>query len=339
MIFSDNRKSAIKKLKNLFFSLKAEVKDYREKMDLTFENPILPNNVEYTERSYGGVACDVLSPEIYNTKRVILYIHGGCFVGGSRKSYRPFVAALAAAVSSRAIVPDFRLAPTHAYPAALDDVQAVFRTLYTEELVANSLDNSKDIDNSRPQIIVMADGSGASIALGLVLSLRDRFRLAVNKVILFSPWLDVSVDSKKFNEKKAGDELYSAEAMKRSAELYTFQDNRNIPLISALKATKEQLAGFPEVYIQMGSKEFLLDDAKSFKNLLVEAGNECTLDIWKNMPSMFQLADEYLEESHLAVERIGKLFTARNVDESDSQTQIQLTLEKKERISEENKWN
>ena len=328
MTFSRDRKAAVKKLKNLFFSQKMEVKDYREKLEEVFGNPILPNNVEFSEHNYGGVACDILSPELYNTKRVILYIHGGCFVGGSRKSVRPFAAALAAAVSSRAVVPEFRLAPTHAYPASLDDVQSVFRTLYTEELVANSLDNGRDTLKSKPEIIIMADGSGASIAMGLVLSLRERYRDSIKKVILFSPWLDVSVDSKKFKEKKAGDELYTAEAMRRSAELYTYQDNRNIPLVSVLKSTKEQLEGFPPVFIQMGSKEFLLEDALTLKTMLEQAGSECTVDVWKGMPAMFQLVDESLEEPHLAIEKIGKLFTARKVLSSDSQTQIQLELER-----------
>ncbi len=330
MAFSSDRRSAVKKLKNLFFSQKMEVKDYREKLEEIFGNPILPNNVECAEHNYGGVACDILSPELYNSKRIILYIHGGCFVGGSRKACRPFAAALSSAVSSRAVVPEFRLAPTHAYPASLDDVQSVFRTVYTDELVANSLDNGHDTDKAKPEIIIMADGSGASIALALVLSLRERFREAIKKVILFSPWLDVSADSKKFKEKKCSDELYSGEAMRRCAELYTFQDNRSIPLVSVLKSTKEQLEGFPPVFIQMGEKEFLLEDAKNFKAMLEEAGCECTLDVWKGMPAMFQLADEYLEESHLAVEKIGKLFTARKVQSSDSQTEIQLELERKE---------
>lgn len=323
------RKPALKKLKALYFSTKAEVKDFRQKMDAVFEESILPNGVDFSERNYSNVPCDLLSPVLYNSRRIILYIHGGCFVGGSRVAYRAFVASLASSISSRAVVPEFRLAPTHAYPASLDDVQNVFRTLYTEELVANSLDSSGDTESSKPEIIIIADGSGASIAMGLVLSLRERFRLAVKKVILFSPWLDVSVDSQKFKEKKAGDELTCAQSIKKSAELYTFQENRNIPLVSPLKATREQLEGFPPVYIQMGEDEFLKEDAEKLKALLLEAGSECVLDICKGMPAMFQMADEYFEDSHLAIERIGALFTKRQIDGSDSQREIRLTLETK----------
>ncbi len=323
---SSQRKAALKKLKNLFFSTKSEVKDYRKKFDSTFENPLLSNNVEFFERNYASVVCDILSPELYNTKRIILYVHGGCFIGGSRKAYRPFVASLASALSSRAVIPEFRLAPTHPFPSSLEDVQSVFRTMYTEELIAGSLDSSDK--RTVPEIIIMADGSGASIALALCLSLNEKFRAAVKQIVLFSPWLDVSVDSKKFSLKKNGDELFTADALRRCAELYTFQDNRNIPLVSPLKATKEMLKDFPPVYIQTGEKDFLLEDAELFERLLMDCGVKCTLDVWQDMPGMFELADEFFEESHLAIEKIGKLFTAQKKDGKESSLEIQLELEK-----------
>ena len=325
-----DRSSALKKLKNLIFTPKMEVKAFRAKMDSTFSDVFLPNKVDCVERECGGVLCDVLSPEIYNSHKLIIYIHGGAFVGGSRTAYRNFAASLANATSCRTVVPEFRLAPTHPYPASLDDVQAVFRTLYTEELVARSLDEGGNIEKAKPEIIIMADGSGASIAMALVLSLRDRFRSAIKNVILFSPWLDLSTDSKILLTKKMPDGLLSGEYIRRAAELYTYQDNRNIALVSPLKATKEQLEDFPPVYIQLGEKEIVLSDAKLMKQKLEEAGTECVLDIQKDMMTMFQLADEYLEESHLAVERVGKYLTLRKLTAEDSQFDIQLELEKKE---------
>ncbi len=327
---SGERKAALKKLKNLFFSAKSEVKEYREKMDSTFGDVFLPNRVEVSERDFGGVQCDVLSPEIYNSRRVMIYIHGGCFVGGSRKSSRPFAAALANAVSCRAVVPEFRLAPTHSYPASLEDVQTVFRTIYTEELVTRSLDRDASGQPVKPEFIIMADGSGASIAMALVYSLADRYRETIRGIFLFSPWLDVSGTAKNLNTKKAADELVSGEAIRRAAELYTYQDNRNIPLVSPLKADKSMLQGIPPVYIQMGDKELGLEDAEQFYIMLKEAGNDATLDVWPDMMSMFQLADDYLEESHLAIERIGKIFSHREVTEADSQLKIGVQLETKE---------
>ena len=80
----------------------------------------------------------------------------------------------------------------------------------------------------------------------------------------------------------------------------------------------------------MGEKELLLDDAKKMQELLQKSGCQCELDVWPEMMTMFQLADEHLEESHLAIERIGRYLTLRKVTAQDSQTEIQLELERKE---------
>lgn len=328
MSSSGDRKAAIKKLKKLMFTPKIEVKAFRETMDTTFGNVFLPNDVDYSVVDYAGVSCDVLNPVVYSSGRVLLYIHGGCFIGGSKKAYRPFVASLAHTIFCRAVVPDFKLAPTFQFPASLDDIQAVFRALYTEEVVACSLDNYNRSQKKDPEIVIMADGSGASLALALVLSLRGQYRNSVKKIILISPWLDISQNAYCFSKKKASDELITSECIKRAAELYTHKDNRENPLVSPLKVKKEQIENFPEVFIQMGEKELLLKDAQDFKKILEEAGNKCELDIWKNMMSMFQMADEYLAESHLAVEKIGKILVGRTVTEEDSVKGIQLELEK-----------
>ena len=116
MNLSGNRKAALKKLKNLFFSLKSDVKSFRAKFDSVFTNSLLPNNVECSERSYAGVNCDLFLPEIYITKRIILHIHGGCFVGGSKQAYRNFAASLAARVLlalSNIFLISFSLAASH----------------------------------------------------------------------------------------------------------------------------------------------------------------------------------------------------------------------------------
>ena len=124
---SDNYKKGIKKLKLLVFNSKSDVANFRSKIEDAFYSPFLPNHVECTEKNYGAIKCDVLSPEIYSSRRVVFYVHGGCFVGGSRRSYREFCSLLANKVYSRVVVPEYRLAPTHAFPCANEDIQAAFK--------------------------------------------------------------------------------------------------------------------------------------------------------------------------------------------------------------------
>lgn len=326
-----SRKSAVKKLKKLYLAQKAEVKTFRAELDSTFETAILPNKVEKSSENYGGVPCDVLSPEIYSSHKVVLYVHGGCFAGGSRNSYRAFCSVLAHAAKCRVVVPEFRLAPTSPFPAAGEDVMSVFKALYSEEYVALSLDEKFDAEKEIvPEIIVMADGSGASVALSMIQSLSLRLRKGVKNIILFSPWLDVSDDCELVSEKKIGDELLTGEMYRRARDLYTFPDNMKNPLVSPAKADADVLKSFAPIFIQMGGKEALLGSVRGFQKKVIDAGGSCVLDVWENMMGMFQLADEFLDESHLAVERVGKFLNERKVSAEDSQTAIQIKLETKE---------
>ena len=100
--------------------------------------------------------------------------------------------------------------------------------------------------------------------------------------------------------------------MRKSSLVYTYDSNTTNPFVSPLLAEEQYLENFPFVYIQMGEKEILLDDAKLFRDRLVEAGNNCILDVWPDMMFMFQMADEYLYESHLALDKIGNFVTGNS---------------------------
>lgn len=307
--YSNDRKSAIKKLKLLTYNPKTSVETFREKIDDTFSTVFLPNNVELSEYKYGNIDCDILAPEIYSSNRIMIYIHGGCFSGGSKKAWRNFCSSLATKCYCRVVIPEFKLSPSFPYPAAVEDIQNVFRSVFTEEQIAASLNNDKTTKPSLPEVIIAADGSGASIACALIFNLRERYRTCIKNLILFSPWLDISEQSKIMTSKKLSDEILNVDIIKKSAADYTYASNTNIPFVSPLLADKDLLKGFPATFIQMGEKEILLDDAKAFKEKLLSVGNKCELDIWPNMMFMFQMADEYLHESHLALDKIGKIVT------------------------------
>lgn len=315
---SHDRKSAIKKLKNLVYSTKQDLEVFRKNLEKAFYTPTLPNDVECSEHRYGSVSCDILMPPVYSTERIMIYIHGGCFVGGSKLAYRSFCATLANATSCRVVVPEFRLAPSFAYPNGIEDLQTVFRSVFTEEQVALSLDAGNNKKAEQPEVIIAADGSGASLAMALLINLRERYRECISRVVLFSPWLNVSPDSPLIKGKKVHDEVLSGDCLRRCADVYTNEPNLVNPLVSPLLAAKEILKGFPPVFIQMGEKEILLEDAKMLQRNLHDAGCICDLDVWPGMMFMFQMADEYIEEAHLAVEKIGKLITFKEekIDEA-----------------------
>jgi len=309
MEYKNNRKGAVKKLKNLAYNGKIDVEAFRKKLEKTFSTVFLPNKVERSEYKYGNVNCDILAPELYASNRVMLYIHGGSFVGGSCASYRSFCASLATKCFCRVVVPEIRLAPAYPYPSANEDIQTVFRSLFTEEQISCSLNVDADGRPLIPEIIIAADGSAASIACSLIFNLRDRYRACIKKVILFSPWLDISSESALLTSKKLNDEVLSVEVFKKGASVYTYESNTNNQYVSPIFADESVLKNFPPVFIQMGEKEVLVENAKVFAQKLKDAGSKCELDIWPDMMFMFQMADEYLHESHLALDKIGKVIT------------------------------
>ena len=313
---SKDRQNAVKKLKAFLLSPKSEIDSFRQKIDDTFSSAYLPNNVECEEKEYGKIKCDVLYPEIYAVNRAVFYIHGGAFVGGSRKSYRPFASSLGNACAAKVVLPEFRLAPAFPFPNGVEDVLSAFRRLYEEMDAALSSEQNGGPEKA-PEIIIAADSSGASIALAMVFQLDEKIKSSIKKIVLFSPWLNVAEDDGMFSERRASDEVFSAESVRLCAENYTYQENWKNPLVSPLKASREMISELPEIFIQCGEKEIFYDDYIVFSDMLKNDGVKCELDIWKNMMPLFQLADEYLKESHLAVEKIGKMFTTQKIEESE----------------------
>jgi acetyl esterase/lipase len=294
--FRDNRKKAIQKLSHLIYSPKRDPQVFRAKLDAAFYSPHVPQRVECSEFFVEHISCDMLSPRAYIKNHIILYVHGGSFMGGSSKAWRTFCASFANECVSRLVIPNYRLAPTHAFPTALEDIQKVFHHICL---------NDDPHTTNPPNFIIAADSAGASLALGLALNLKEKIMSYVKQIVLFSPWLDLSDESIFYTAKKNSDEIINSASYKKCAELYTYLSNLKNPLVSPMYASEQNLQGFPPVYIQMGAKEILLPDAKRFCRKLEDASVPYQLDVWSGMMHMFQMADEYLAESHLAVERVG----------------------------------
>lgn len=296
-IMNGNRKAAIKKIKKLVLAPKDDIESFRNGLEETFATVFLPNNVHKEEKSFAGTGCDIFIPELFSADKVILYIHGGSFAGGTGKSYCNFCSLLANDTSCRVIFPEYRLPPTYPFPASIDDVVAVFKDVLLQE---------------QKKIVIAADGSGASIAIALVQRLSNTERDNIANLILFSPWLDFTSDCEIIKNKKIHDEILSGANLHRAVDLYTYASNFSNPLISPLKADENAFLLFPPVYIQLGEKEILVSQVKEFEAKLKDSGVPVELDIWKDMMFMFQMADESLTESHLALQKIGEYINRRD---------------------------
>lgn len=196
---------------------------------------------------------------------VILYLHGGGYVIGSRKSHSPFASHLAATTSARVLLLEYRLAPEHPAPAAIDDVVATHGWLLDQGV--------------EPSDVVLAgDSAGGGLALSAMVAMRDAAAPSSGAGILLSPWLDLTLSGESMTTKADAELILSPELLAYWGGLYRGELTEEDPRVSPLFA---DLDGLPPLLVQLGTDEVLLDDAT---RLAAKTGDGAvTLRVWEDM--------------------------------------------------------
>lgn len=333
MEIKQDRKAALKKIKTLSYSQKVDTESFRKKIEEIFSTDYIPGKVEITEKEFGGVSCSIICPELFSANRAMIYIHGGNFIAGSRQSWTSFCSTFATATSTKIILPEFRLAPEHPFPAQAEDIENVFKSVLLSEKINLKMNSTDDIDikedKEKPEIIIAADSTGASIALSFLLGLDKKYLSEISKIILLSPILEYSFDDATVALKKLKDEVTNAESIRQCACMYTYESNISSYSVSPIKAEDSLYEGFPEFYIQCGAKELMLPYNKQFELKLARSGVKCTLDIVEDMMFLFQLADESLMEAYESITRIGDWMNFRGGETKEE-------IEERKRLIKEN---
>jgi acetyl esterase/lipase len=214
----------------------------------------------------------------------MLYLHGGGFVMGSAYGYRHLAGALATSAGLGALVPDYRLAPEHPFPAALDDAVRAYRHLAEDATVA-----------------LAGDSSGCSLALGVMLRARAEGLPLPSRVVLFCPGVDPSFTSLAESDVEGAEEMLT-----RSREVlgsYLAGHPLDDPLVSPLNA---DLTGLPPVLIQAAEGDLALGDALSLETRLRESGVAVTLEPYFSMTHAFQMFWSFLPEAVEALASAGR---------------------------------
>ena len=272
------------------FNGRLPVKTIRANYDALLGTAILPNNIDRQEVDVGPVLADLLVPELAIGKRTILYAHGGGFISGSRLSARNLCCSLAHESASRLLLPEYRLAPEYPYPTALEDLYHAYAWLLRQ-------------GTSPSDIIVAGDGAGANLVISLVHYLRDKQVPVPAAAAVLSPWIDLACDSAVYSQRKHPDPVHTREILAGEALLYTYQGNLTNPNVSPIHG---DFTAFPPLYIQCGSEELLLDDAKRLAQKAQNSGGEASLDVRQGMWHLFQAIDSLTPEAHNAVRAVGK---------------------------------
>lgn len=243
----------------------------------TFGDLALPEGTRTTATSLGGVPAlevDVLPDPGASTGQAtgtLLYLHGGGYTIGSARTGVPLAARLAASASLKAFVLDYRLAPEHPYPAAVDDALAAYGALVAGH------------DHGR--VVLAGDSAGAGLALATLLAARDRGLPLPASLLSFSGWFDLTLSGASLTDKEAVDPVFDAAAIGAYADTYLAGADPARPLVSPLLA---DLAGLPPLLLQVGTHEVLLDDSTRLSVAAAAADVDVVLEVYAGMPHVFQ---------------------------------------------------
>ncbi|MGI4858084.1 MAG: alpha/beta hydrolase fold domain-containing protein [Janthinobacterium lividum] len=236
------------------------------------------------------------SPELIPTlSRTVLYLHGGAYLFCSPRTHRSITCALALRGLARVLVPDYRLAPEHPAPAALDDALAAYRRLLADGVAAGT-------------IVVAGDSAGGGLALALLLALRDAGDPLPAAGVLFSPWTDLAVTGGTIESLAAADVLFDGRGVRAAARLYLAgmpaTDWRASPLYG-------DFTGLPPLLIQASDSEVLLDDARRVADKARAAGVTVEFRQWAGVPHAWQIFAGFLPEARVALRQAGDFIRQR----------------------------
>jgi monoterpene epsilon-lactone hydrolase len=255
----------------------------------------VPADVRIDRITARGVPAEWLTVRGDDPRAAILYLHGGGYGIGSPRSHRHLAAAIAAAADAAALVPHYRLAPEHPFPAAVDDAVASYRWLLEKNVAPERL-------------VIAGDSAGGGLTVATLLALRDGGLPKPAAGVCISPWVDLTCSLPSHTSRKAVDPIVSREAVGKMAVAYLGGADATAPLASPLYA---DLRALPPLLIHVGDDEVLLDDSVQLAENARAAGVDVTLEVWPQMIHVWHWFFPMLDEGQQAIDRIGDFIRAR----------------------------
>jgi acetyl esterase/lipase len=262
--------------------------------DLVRQMPRPPPRITVTPTDAGGVPAEWVAAPGADARRAILYFHGGGYASGSPASVRDLTWRLSEAARSRVLVVDYRLAPEHPFPAAIEDAASAYRHLLSTGFAPAS-------------IAFAGDSAGGGLALGSLVKLRDDGAPMPAAACVFSPVTDLAITGGTITTNRDADPMVQADALPQTAAWYLGSAPATSPYASPLYA---DLRGFPPTLLHAGSTEVLLDDSRRFAENMRSAKVDVELRIWPDMPHVFQGCAAFLPEARAAIAEAGRFLEA-----------------------------
>jgi acetyl esterase/lipase len=265
--------------------------------DFLVANQKVPGGTEVGAVVVDGLGAEWVRARGIATGAAVLYLHGGAFVMGSPATHRELAARLSAACGLPLLSLDYRLAPEHPFPAAIEDAVSAYRWLLGAGL-------------SPERLVIAGDSSGGGLALQTLLVLRDRGETLPAAALLMSPQTDfVRFAGGSFRDLAGVDPLQTPEVCRYTAGLFVGDADPTDPLLDLSEA---DLADLPPLCIHAAERDLLLSDAVRLAERAEACGVGVEIEVWPGMWHVFQAAARFVPEARRSLERMGT-FAARAV--------------------------
>jgi acetyl esterase/lipase len=266
-------------------------------------SPAPPPEIDLKEETINGLSCLWVKALGSEPNKLILYLHGGGYIFCSvHTTHKDMLWRLSQAAKCRVIAVDYRLAPEHPYPAALDDSLSIYKWL---------LENGYKAEN----IAVVGDSAGGGLTYGTVLKIRDMGLPLPACTVTMSPWTDLAVTGESVITNLKRDTLIPGDGLPQGADYYLNGVDPRTPYASPLYADH---SGMPPTMIQVSSDEVLLDDSRRLAAKYKASGVPVEIEIWQGLPHVWQSLALFIPEGRSAIKKIGE-FLRRHLHVDDRQ--------------------
>jgi epsilon-lactone hydrolase len=261
-----------------------------------------PKGVTLASTSLAGLPALRIAPDEVGSDATILYFHGGAWVFGSPRTAASLTAALVRRVGAAAVSPDYRLAPEHPFPAAVEDALAAYRALLDDGVPAE-------------EIVIAGDSAGGGLTVVTLLAARDAGLPMPACAVTFSAGLDATRSGESMTTKEGVDPLFDRASLEHLSAHYLAGADPHQPYL--IPAVHGDLTGLPPLLVQVGSNEVLLDDSTRLAVRAAAAGVDVILDVTGDVPHVFQGLFSALDEAGEALDRAGH-FVRRHLESARS---------------------
>ena len=241
----------------------------------------LPETIESFVVEIAGLKIERISSKSSTRTRALLYFHGGGYVLGASPGHRDLAAALAEMADLAVYLVDYRLAPEHPFPAAVDDALQAYQWLLEQGFESS-------------QIILGGDSAGGGLAVSTLLNLKNLGLAAPAAAMLLSPWLDLSLSGASVETNEHADVVLSKSVLVAWADHYLQGRDALSPLASPIYG---DLVGLPPVLVHVGSTEILRSDSEDLVDRIIEHDGSAVLKVWDDLPHVFQVLSGRLPEA------------------------------------------